>query len=444
MDQIWIKFSFCPKVEIEGCYIAPRDSPYYSHESISFVQEMILSNKNLEYVLIGDANCRFGNLLDELNLPFGWQRNQSEDNKPQPNMNSRNFFHVLRDCDLIPLNNLSSSRNSFGGALTFRKKQLWISELDWCICTHNVLSCISKISFIKDISLPSNHAPICIELNLPVSLEFVMDRAEDLLGHACEISQTCLRTNICKKPRKVFSDYKDRVINYLDIHLPPPRVSDIDQYAFQFSEALYFSLNLSDKSTRPSVSTELDRWTRLLNSNDHKSIWKAIIWKGKIEFSSDKSHSRPDDSEFKLHFEPLLNPLDLAPLNPELTQSHVTVPVLDDPISVKEKTDTIKLLKPNKTSGPDGVSPGVFKYLPESWVNSLTYLLNQVFEGGTFPNCWTFSKLSVLYRKENPALCNDYMGISVMNSIAKVYDMIIGKRLDMWFTPLREQAGAQK
>ena len=195
IDQIWIKFSFCPKVEIGGCYIAPSDSPYYSHESISFVQERILSNKNLEYVLIGDVNCRFGDLLDKINLPFGWQRNQSEDNKPQPNMNARNFFHVLRDCDLIPLNNLSTSRSSFSGALTFRKKQQWISELDWCICTHNVLSCISKMSFNKDISLPSNHAPICIELNLPVSLEFVMDRAENLLGHACEISQTCLKTN---------------------------------------------------------------------------------------------------------------------------------------------------------------------------------------------------------------------------------------------------------
>ena len=31
-----------------------------------------------------------------------------------------------------------------------------------------------------------------------------------------------------------------------------------------------------------------------------------------------------------------------------------------------------------------------------------------------------------------------------MNSVAKLYDMILAKRLELWFTPLHEQAGAQK
>ena len=71
IDQIWIKFSFSPEVEIGGCYIAPNDSPYYSHQSIAFVQEKMFSSRNTEYVLVGDINCRFGNLLDSLVLPQG-------------------------------------------------------------------------------------------------------------------------------------------------------------------------------------------------------------------------------------------------------------------------------------------------------------------------------------------------------------------------------------
>ena len=34
-------------------------------------------------------------------------------------------------------------------------------------------------------------------------------------------------------------------------------------------------------------------------------------------------------------------------------------------------------------------------------------------------------------------------GISVINSVAKLYDMILSSRLSQWFTPFREQAGSQ-
>ena len=50
----------------------------------------------------------------------------------------------------------------------------------------------------------------------------------------------------------------------------------------------------------------------------------------------------------------------------------------------------------------------------------------------------------MLFKKGDAANCDNYRGISVINSIAKLYDMILAKRLDLWFTPLREQAGAQK
>ena len=39
---------------------------------------------------------------------------------------------------------------------------------------------------------------------------------------------------------------------------------------------------------------------------------------------------------------------------------------------------------------------------------------------------------------------DNYRGISVTNSIAKLYDMIICERLYQWFRPCREQAGAQR
>ena len=407
-----------------------------------------MSSRNTEYILVGDINCRFGNLLDSLILPHGWERANSEDSKLQPNTNARNIFHVVRECGLIPVNNLTSVGKTFCGALTFRRKEHWISELDWCICTPKMLSCMSSLHINNDLCLPSNHAPLSIGLNLPVSLECVLERAKNLLGHAVEDTQTPQVSNVCRKPRKTITADKDRIFDFLDSLEPPNVVNDsgdvIEQFAVQFTDILYQSLMPSHETQGSPVDTEADRWSRLLNNNDHKDIWRAINWKGELATHTDHSNMRPKDIDFKLHFEHLLNPSNLEPLDPDLVTTNITVPVLDDPISVNEVIEAIKGLKSNKASGPDGVSPGVFKCMPDSWVNSLTILFNQVFEEGIYPKCWSLSKLSVLYKKGNAALCDNYRGISVMNSIAKLYDMILGKRLEIWFKPLREQAGAQK
>ena len=57
------------------------------------------------------------------------------------------------------------------------------------------------------------------------------------------------------------------------------------------------------------------------------------------------------------------------------------MPVLDDPISPNKVHEEIKRLKPGKASGPDGIGPGVLRYLPEVWVTLITILFNIVFDG---------------------------------------------------------------
>ena len=54
------------------------------------------------------------------------------------------------------------------------------------------------------------------------------------------------------------------------------------------------------------------------------------------------------------------------------------------------------------------------------------------------------SKLFMLFKRGDRKDPNNYRGISVINSIAKIFDMIMCSRLEHWFKPYREQAGAQK
>ena len=54
----------------------------------------------------------------------------------------------------------------------------------------------------------------------------------------------------------------------------------------------------------------------------------------------------------------------------------MNVPILDDPIVMKEVDDEIMKLKPNKGAGPDGLSPGLFRWFPKSWISILLLLFN--------------------------------------------------------------------
>ena len=98
-------------------------------------------------------------------------------------------------------------------------------------------------------------------------------------------------------------------------------------------------------------------------------------------------------------------------------------------------------MKP-KGCGPEGVDPGTFKWLPQKWIYILTMLCNLVFMYG-YPFCWCLAKLNMLFKKGLLGDCENYRGISVINSCSKLYDYIIYNRLIQWFKPSREQAGSQ-
>ena len=101
-------------------------------------------------------------------------------------------------------------------------------------------------------------------------------------------------------------------------------------------------------------------------------------------------------------------------------------------------------MKPDKSSGPDGIPPGIYKLLNFEWLILLTNLFNLIFSNAIYPVQWSNAKLFMLFKRGNRNDPNNYRGISVINSIAKIFDMILCSRLEQWFKPYREQAGAQK
>ena len=212
------------------------------------------------------------------------------------------------------------------------------------------------------------------------------------------------------------------------------------------------SNSMSGTSNRNSVLTRnsannlnnYSRWERLLHDPDDSRVWKAIDWKGQFTENATDSNS-PSDNDFKNFYESQNTQYSEDPLlNFQNLDNNLNIPILDDRFVPLEVSNQIDNMKSDKTCGLDGIPPGIFKLLTPAWIILITALFNIIFTSATYPVSWTRAKLFMLFKRGDRRDPNNYRGISVINSIAKLYDMVLCNRLELWFKPYREQAGAQK
>ena len=443
-EQIWFKLNSIPNVHFCGAYVAPVDSPYANDASFAEIQAKT-DRSDYHYVVVGDFNARCGDGVHELVHQSPELRYHVVDSTL--NSNGRDVLQVCTDNKLLILNNLQSDDNFFQGGLTFRRKKKWVSELDLCMLSPSLLSCTKSLLVSQDTSDPSDHAPVSIEFNFTPDLvhpRSLLTRAENTSGHAVLMSDA-YNQSLCRKPIPHHHIHPVQFTEQLQDH-PPPSFEDgksVDSLCSEFSDFIYQCATKCRTAVPETMqnSPDLSRWQRIIDCDDPKTLWRAIDWKG--EFDPTPEKEKPSDEEFQVHLEQLLNPADLDDFWPTV-EHQVSIPLLDDPIAEKECTDVIyKQVKPGKQAGPDGNSPGTFHLLPAQWLTFLTLLLSLVFTSSSYPVAWSKAKLSMLFKKGNSMLTGNYRGISIINSISKVYDYIINNRLMAWYTPQREQAGGQ-
>ena len=365
-------------------------------------------------------------------------------NVPKSDTTGTGLTSLCIDCDMVPLNHLKSNDKQFTGGLTYREGKRWVLEVDWFITSFEAVPAISSLEIDQSLSVPSDHAPISITINcellLPPQVESLLERSQQLGSHTVlEQSKPCVPPGIPKKRRQVKSSDVNRnnfIEKMNESSAPNFQSQDIDTISQLFSDTMYFAAKSSLKpwenyfSNHAHVAQPSDdehkRWKRILNTNDDKLLWKAVNWKGDIDFNGN-DEEKPTDEEFKHHLENLFYPDGEEPLNVDelLADYNTTIPLLDSEITPEEVNHVIlKQVKPNKSSGLDGVSPGLFHMLPAQWLLYLTMLLNVVFFS-FYPTSWMYAKLTMLFKKGNRLVCDNYRGISVINSITKIYDFVL-------------------
>ena len=437
-DQLWFSFSSIPGVRFAGVYITPSSSPYFCESDIANLQAKSV-DRTMSYVVMGDFNARMGDSVGDLISDSATLTYNVVD--PGVNDHGKKVFTICKDHELVMVNNLSTETGTFTGALTFRQRKKWISELDLCIISKELISNIERFEVDQNPSLPSNHAPISVQLTFPerdLNLQQILTRSTDIGSHPCKPKPLCKPPVTYKRlDRELFVE-KMSAIN------PTFATQDYETLANDFSNLVYSTSQ--ECKLPPPAEQNYDpastRWQRIMECHDDNVLWKAIDWKGQFNPENHDNDAQPSESEFQEHLEKLLNPSGEY-ITTDLEEYRTTIPILDDPIVNKEVSDVLdKHVKPDKGCGPDGNSPGAFKLLPGQWVAFLCFLFNIVFVAG-YPLAWSPAKLIMLFKKGLRSVCGNYRGISVINAIAKIYDYVLNNRLTSWYIPCREQAGAQ-
>ena len=357
------------------------------------------------------------------------------------NANANIIYSICCEEKLAIVNNAKIKNKHFNSKLTYKQGNIWTSELDLCIMSPNLLNRITNFNIIQDFSLPSDHAPLSLTLQQCLCLDTLLEHATYLGDHAVFYSRN--KRNVCKKPIKYSQVDPLCFLNKLSQYELPSIDIEIESVVKNMSETLYECAADSRASIQPpQTDLSISRWDRLLDGNSDKQVWAAINWRGLVNDNNPLESIGPSDEQFKEFFDQALNSDE--PTSLDHITSNTYIPVLDDPISEYEVREQIANLKMDKAAGTDGIPPGVIKILPPTWIMFITVLLNKLFLSSIYPQSWAIAKLFTIFKKGDKNLPSNYRGITIINCLAKLFDMILCKRLQLWFNPYREQAGSQR
>lgn len=430
-DQVWFKLRSLPDLCIGACYIPPNDSPYFKNESFALIQTKVMTNRYV--LLLGDLNVRISDLttFDSAVVTYGINPDRCT------NKHGYVMDNMCKNLTLTPINHaqINATKIKCDGNFTYRKSTNWISQIDWMFCTASYLPRVRGFTVNQSPTFTTDHASLELTISPEViSTDYLYERAQMLGKH----NENVRRPKRLPTPRNV-DELRFRAL------LPSPEViihgtpsPDLPDKIVEAMQGAAAEASFRTQHHNPQHwLNEADRWKKLLSLNDHKLLWQAIDWTGKVQ-DGDTSNEPPPDEEFAEFYHNLLN--DGSTLI--VPESNIFIPVLDNPITALEVFRAIQVQKISKAAGPDGLYPGLLRMLPDAWIPLLVIMFNEVFMGG-YPQAWERSRTIMLFKKGDTRNPSNYRGISIMDALAGLYDRVLAARLSLWYIPDVSQAGAQ-
>ena len=89
----------------------------------------------------------------------------------------------------------------------------------------------------------------------------------------------------------------------------------------------------------------------------------------------------------------------------------------------------LKSLKPNKSLGPDRISPVILRSCASELAPSISYLVNKSFQLGHLPEDWRSADIVPLHKKGSKHLRENYRPISLTSIVCKISEKIVRNRI---------------
>ena len=104
-------------------------------------------------------------------------------------------------------------------------------------------------------------------------------------------------------------------------------------------------------------------------------------------------------------------------------------PILDSRITKKEMNKALHDLKRRKSPGPDGILTEYLKVFGELYEDNLLKIIRIIFSGHLYPPEWDINYLKPIYKKDDTENPDNYRGIALGSSFAKLFSTILLNRL---------------
>ena len=113
----------------------------------------------------------------------------------------------------------------------------------------------------------------------------------------------------------------------------------------------------------------------------------------------------------------------------------------DDEITIDEIKSALKSSKNGRAPGPGGLPIELIKFGTEQLLELLAYVFNRFLKDDELPPEWKNAYISNLHKKGDRKKPSNYRGLSVTNSLSRLYGRIIKNRLEKEAESVEEQSG---
>ena len=140
------------------------------------------------------------------------------------------------------------------------------------------------------------------------------------------------------------------------------------------------------------------------------------------------------------HFEENHTPLQIEQVSQGSTQYNRRINI--NPPTIREVKEAIEKLKNNKAEGIDGIPAELLKTDSEVFANILLPSITQIWSSEEIPKSWKEGIVIKLPKKGDLSQCENWRGITILNSATKVLATTILNRIELQLRD--EQAGFRR